>query len=537
LQKRFVDIALIAALAAIYVVAARLGLALDAVAGFATLVWAPTGISLAALLLFGYQLWPGVFIGAVVANVLAGAPIAVAFGIGVGNTAEALLGAYLLRRIPHFHTALDHVRDAVGLIVLAGVLSTTVSATIGVASLYLGKIVSAAQLLETWRAWWVGDMMGALLVAPIILVWSSAARARFRLRWAEGVGLGAAVVVVSVLTFFSETPRIPTPATPFHQTYVLFPVLIWAALRFGPRGALTATFGVSAIAIAGTVQGYGPFVQPVLHDSLLALQTFMAIVTATFLLLGATIAERRRAHEEARRAQQEAAEANRAKAEFLAVMSHELRTPLNAISGYADLLGTGIFGALNEKQMDAVSRIQRNEQHLLALINDVLGFAKVETGRTPIVPENVRVNEAFDAVEPLIQPELDRKHFVFHRDPVRPKLTVRADPKSLQQILVNLLSNAAKYTEDGGTITLGAKRNGATVRIWVRDTGIGIDQEEIKKVFEPFFQAERGSTRRYAGIGLGLTIARDLARRMAGDVTIESKVGRGTTASLVLPAA
>jgi signal transduction histidine kinase len=536
-QKRVVDLALVVALAAIYVLAARLGLALDAVAGFATLVWAPTGISLAALLIFGYRVWPGIFIGATVANILAAAPVAVALGIGVGNTAEALVAAYLLRRIPNFNIALESVRDAVGLIVLAGVLSTLISASIGVASLFLGNVIATPQLFETWRAWWIGDMMGALLVAPIILVWSSARRAHFQRHLPEGVALGAAVVVVSALTFLSAAPGVVTLATPFHLPYLVFPVLIWAALRFGQRGALTAVFGVSAIAVVGTVLGRGPFVQPALHQSLLSLQIFMAIVTATFLLLGATIAERRRAHEEARQAQQEAAQANLAKSEFLAAMSHELRTPLNAIAGYADLLKTGVYGGLNEKQADALARIERNEQHLLALIDDVLGFAKVETGRVRLDPETVHVTQAFDAVEPLIQTELGRKRFVLQRDPLPPRLAVRADPKSLQQILANLLSNASKYTDEGGTITIGAKRDGATVRIWVRDTGIGISSEEVKRVFEPFFQADRGNTRRFSGLGLGLAIARDLARRMSGDLTIESEVGAGTTASLILPAA
>jgi signal transduction histidine kinase len=531
------DTALVAALAALYVAAARLGLALDAVAGFATLVWPPTGISLAALLLFGYRMWPGIFIGATVANVLTGAPLAVALGIGVGNTAEALLGTYALRRIPNFYPALDRLRDVLGLIVFAGLVSTMVSATIGVASLYLGDIVSTAQLRETWRAWWIGDLMGALLVAPIILVWTSRPRARFPLRWIEGAALGAAVVLVGTLTFFSDAPSVSTAVDPFRQTYMLFPVLIWAALRFGQRGATTAAFVVSAIAIWGTALGHGPFVHPVLHERLLALQTFMAIVAATFLVMGAIIAERRRAEEEARVAQRAADAANLVKSEFLAVMSHELRTPLNAIAGYTDLIATETMGPVTEKQRDSLTRIQKNQQHLLSLINDVLGFARVEAGQVLVDLEKVRVKDALDAVEPLIQPELQQKKFLFRRLPVDGALLALADPKKLQQILLNLLSNAAKYTSEGGTIALGAERSGANVRIWVQDTGIGIAEEQLEKVFEPFFQVDRGTKRRYSGVGLGLTIARDLARRMHGDIRLESKLGDGTTASLVLPAA
>jgi signal transduction histidine kinase len=529
------DAALVVALAAVYVAAARLGLALDAVAGFATLVWPPTGIALAAILFFGFRLWPGIFIGATIANVLTGAPVGVALGIGVGNTAEALLGAYALRRIPGFYPALDRLHDVIGLIVFAGLFSTMVSATIGVTSLHLGGIVSAAQLRDTWRAWWVGDLMGALLAAPIILVWSTPPRARFPLRWVEGAGLATAVIFVGMLTFFPDAPVVAVAADPFRQTYMLFPVLIWAALRFGQRGATTAAFVVSVIAIWGTALGHGPFVHPVLHERLLALQTFMAIVAATFLVMGAIIAERRRAEEEARVAQRAADAANLVKSEFLAVMSHELRTPLNAIAGYTDLLVMETMGPVTEKQQDSLARIQRNQQHLLSLINDVLGFARVEAGQVLVEPEKVRVNDALDAVESLIRPELQRKEFVFRRLPVDAALLVIADPKKLQQILLNLLSNAAKYTSDGGTIALGAERSGANVRMWVQDTGIGIAEEQLEKVFEAFFQVDRGTKRRFPGVGLGLTIARDLARRMGGDIRLESKLGEGTTASLVLP--
>src|SRR5688572_20083488 len=272
------------ALAAVYVGAARIGLAIDAVAGFATLVWAPSGIALAALLLRGHRLWPGVLIGAFVANTLTGAPVLVAVGIAIGNTLEAVLGSYALRRIPGFRTSLDRVRDVLGLIVLAAALSTVVSATIGVGSLYLGGIVSPADVGRAWRAWWIGDMIGDLLVAPAILVWSGV-RLTSR-RWSEAAVLMVAVIVSGFLVFGTE-------AAAFHQAYLIFPVLVWAALRFGPCGAASAALVVSVIAVWGTATGHGPFIQPALYDSLLALQTFMGVTAATFLVLGSSIAERR----------------------------------------------------------------------------------------------------------------------------------------------------------------------------------------------------------------------------------------------------
>jgi signal transduction histidine kinase len=526
----------IAALAIVYLVAARAGLMMDAVAGFATLVWAPSGLALATLLIFGPGLWPGVFIGAFLANLLTGAPVPVALGIGVGNTLEAVFAVYALRRIPGFQVSLERLADVIGLIVLAAGLSTMVSATVGVTCLSLGGIVSSGQLGDTWRAWWLGDLIADLLVAPVLLVWATGPR---RLgdpkRRVEALALGVAVIAASLL-IFGGAVGIPTPTGRVAQAYMFFPLLIWAALRFGQRGAITTAFTVSVIAVWGTALGHGPFVRPALHQSLIALQAFMGIAAATFLVLAASISERRRAEDEMRLAHARAAEANRAKAEFLAVMSHELRTPLNAISGYVDLLTLGVDGKLTDKQQASLSRIQLNQQHLLSLIDDVLSFAKIEAGRLSVDVRRVPVHEVVETLEAVVRPQLERKDLIFSYEPGDDALSARADPEKLRQILLNFLANAIKFTPEGGRIQVGADRYEGFVRIWVSDTGIGIPSDMIAHVFEPFFHVERGTTRRYPGIGLGLAIARDLANAMNGEVRIESTAGRGTTISVLLPA-
>ena len=159
------------ALAAVYVFAAKLGLLMDAVGGFATLIWPPTGIALVALLLWGPSLWPGVFVGALITNVWTGAPALVAGGIAVGNTAEALLGAWAVQRATGLREAPRRLPDVVALVGLAAIVSTAVSASIGTLSLWAGKIVSAAHVVETWRAWWLGDAAGDLIFAPLLLAW------------------------------------------------------------------------------------------------------------------------------------------------------------------------------------------------------------------------------------------------------------------------------------------------------------------------------------------------------------------------------
>lgn len=520
-----------AALAAVYIVAARLGLELDAVSGFATLVWPASGIALAALVILGVRLWPGIFAGAFIANTLVGAPLLVAIGIGTGNTLSALVGTYLLRRIPGFDPSLARVRDTLGLILGAAVASTLVSATIGVGSLVLGDRIPDGSGVETWRAWWLGDAIGDLLVAPLLLVSARGTRFPTGARLVEAIALGATTVAVGLVVFHGSENYGTLTA------YLIFPVGIWAALRFGPRGAATTILVASAGAVWGTTLGHGPFVRDQLHESLFALQFFTSVVAVTLLVLAAAVAERRVAEEEALRAHREADEANRSKSEFLAVMSHELRTPLHAIAGYAELLTLGAHGALNEKQMESIGRIQRNQEHLNSLIGDVLSFARLEAGKLVITPVVFGVTEALDEVEPLIQPDLRRKKLAFERHSCPPGLLVTADREKLRQILVNFLTNAAKYTEDGGTISIGVDATAGSATIWVKDTGIGIPPEQLARVFEPFFQVERGRTRRFAGIGLGLTIARDLARAMGGDVTIESVPRQGTRVAVRLPTA
>ena len=537
MRTRIADAGVFVGVIGIYVLAARIGLSLDAAAGFATLVWPPTGIALAVLLLLGMRLWPAIFIGAVLANLLSGASVLVALGIGCGNTCEALVAVALLRRVSGFAVTLETIRSVLSLFLFAALFSTLVSATFGATSLYLGHIITAEKFGEVWRTWWIGDSVADLIWAPIVLVWARRPQVRFTHRAGEGFALGTMVIVAGLMTFFSDLPFLPQSVSPFYQAGVLMLVLLWAVLRFGQRGATSAAFGISKLAILATVLGHGPFVQPRLSAGLLALQAFMATIGAIFLLIGATVVERRLAIDESHRAQQEASEANLSKSEFLAVMSHELRTPLNAIAGFAQLLQENVHGTLNEKQADDVARILRNEKELLAIIDELLGFVSAEKGEVSVDGQDMKVADAFDAVEPVMQPELGRKHLVLKRDLDPLQLAVHADPKSLQQILLNLLSNASKYTNDGGTITLGADRDGEAVRIWVADTGVGISEREMQRVFEPFFQAERGTTRRYSGIGLGLSIARTLARRMHGELTIASTEGSGTTASVVLPAA
>ncbi len=236
-----------------------------------------------------------------------------------------------------------------------------------------------------------------------------------------------------------------------------------------------------------------------------------------------------------RAARGEAEEANRAKSDFLARMSHELRTPLNAIGGYAELLRMEIQGPLSDAQRDALERVTRNQRHLLALINDILNFARIEKGQITVDLGPVAVHEIVASLEALVAPQLRTKALDYVVTEVDPTLTLRTDGEKVRQILLNLLSNAAKFTPAGGRVTLTVGCDAAQVRIAVHDTGSGIPADRLDEIFEPFVQIERSLARSHEGAGLGLAISRELARALGGELAVASELGAGSTFTLVLP--
>jgi signal transduction histidine kinase len=245
--------------------------------------------------------------------------------------------------------------------------------------------------------------------------------------------------------------------------------------------------------------------------------------------------EAKQAKEEAMAAVARAALADRAKTDFLATMSHELRTPLNAIAGYAELLELGMRGPVTEQQREAIARIRRSEQHLLGIVNDILMFAKTETGRVPLKLENTTVVSVLDSVRFLVEPLLAASEIRLTQDGCREEISVVADRDRLNQIVVNLLSNAVKFSPRGGEVRIFCEVKEHLVAIHVEDDGHGIAADKLEEIFEPFVQLSSGLTRTAEGSGLGLAISRELARLMGGDVTVRSELGKGSTFTLTLP--
>lgn len=242
------------------------------------------------------------------------------------------------------------------------------------------------------------------------------------------------------------------------------------------------------------------------------------------------------AREAAVEARQSAEEANAAKSQFLAFMSHELRTPLNAIAGYVDLILAGVHGPITPAQHQALDRVKRSQHALLGLINNVLNFARLDAGHVDLNIDDMPASEIMTLVEPLVVPQLEAKGLQYKfgcDDGAR----VRADAEKTQQILLNLVSNAIKFTESGGRVAIDCQQDTEYVLFSVSDTGRGIASEKQAAIFEPFVQLDRTLRSTHEGVGLGLAISRDLALQMNGKLEVESEVGKGSRFTLFLPSA
>ncbi len=455
-----------------YVVTGKLGLSISPVGGFASLVWAPTALSLVALLVGGIRLWPAVAAGAFVINLWNGAPPLMAGAIGLGNTLEAVVGAAAVRRVPGFQRSLGRFADVLAVVVLAGLASTVISATVGTACLVLRGVVAphhgAARL---WSVWWAGDFTSDLILAPLLLTWTSGARVDTRRAVvAEAAALGAVLFTVSAFVFFG--PPEVSGASPVSRPSLLFVPLIWAAFRFGTRGAATAVALMAAVAVCGTYTGHGAFMRAVPIASLIALHVFFVSTALPLLALGAVVCERADLYAREQSARAEAQAATRAKDDFLAVLSHELRTPLQSMFGWTQILKTHTHDAAMVEK--GLATIERNVRLQTQLIEDLLDVSRIVAGELRLEWRPVDVASVVAAAIESTTAAAQAKAILLDATLGPVDGTVLGDPDRLQQVVLNLLTNAVKFTPRGGRIRVRLDCDDTTTRITVEDSGRGM---------------------------------------------------------------
>ena len=521
------------AFVAVYFVAGKLGLSLAFVNASATAVWPPTGLAIAALLLFGPQLIPGILIGALAVNLGTSGDLPSSAGIAIGNTLEAILGSYLVQRWASGRNAFERPQNVLLFALFAATVAPAVSATIGVSTLAIRGLAEWSDFAPIWLTWWLGDANGALLVAPVVVLWV-AYRGAIRPEKLAEAGLLAVGTVATALLIFGGLQ----PASVRHLpiAFLTFPVLVWAAFRFGPRAAATANLAIGGIAVWGTLNGFGPYALESQNESLLVLQAFMAVAAVTSLVLGAAVLDRSRAETRVLAAEQQsrhvAEEGTRLREEFLSVATHELRTPVAAVSGYAQLAQRALEAGRYEGVGDAVGSIVRQSRRLAALITQLLDASHVDAGRFEIDRRLTDVSAAAVwAVEAARMGDAGRHEWDVH---IGAGIHADVDPDRWEQLVVNLLDNAMKYSETRKTITVSLTEAQNELSLRVADEGIGIPPDRIARIFERFYRAHDDPS--LSGLGLGLYIAREIAERHGGRIQVTSVEAQKTEFTVTLPA-
>jgi len=545
-------------LAGVYYLGGRLGLLFAFQNVYVAPVWPPAGIALAALLLLGRAALPGLALGACatafVNSIASGIPYLTAASISIviaaGNTLEAWVGAALLRSAGGDGRDFERPADVFRFTALAGLLATTIGATIGVAGLCLHNLAQWPQFGFLWWTWWLGDAFGVLVIAPAILCLARWRPGRLHAgRSAEAALFFALLAGFGWLIFGGMAPL---EAHHYPLAHLLLPLCFWPAFRLGRAGSALTALILSGYALWGTARGHGPFALPSPDASLLLLQSYLGVIAVTTLAVAATVHHGhqielalRNARDEldervrARTADLQAAnrqlqEINANQNRFFSIIAHDLRSPFHGLKLLGQLLTTR-RAALNAADLERVTReVEREARGVERLLENLLEWARVQMNRVEFAPTRVDLAAAAADALTSARPYATLKQQTLANE-TPAGLEAQGDPRMIATILRNLLANAIKYTPAGGCVTVAARRAAGGVEIEVRDNGIGLPPEMLTSLFQMGAQVIRPGTEQEQGSGLGLILCRQLAERHGGGIRAESTPGQGSRFIVSLP--
>jgi signal transduction histidine kinase len=542
------------AIGLVYFAFAKTGLALASIHPSATPIWPPTGVALAAVMLRGYRVWPAIFVAAWLANATTAGSLSTSFAIALGNTLESLVGAYLISRWSGGLRTFDSPAGVARFALIVLVAATPISATIGVGSLALAGFADEAYLASTWVTWWLGDLAGALVISPVIVLWiQSGSESRPREDLLETGAVIAAAIAVGIVAFSPLLAQTPSRA-PLGFLAVL--PLMWAALRRNQRDTASVALVLSGFALWGTLSGEGPFARSTLNDSLLLLLMYMISTSVPSLALSAdvavhrqterrlrdahaaldrTVRERTTALEETREALHQAQKME-ALGQLTGGIAHDFNNVLTAIiNSLESARGAVAEDAKTRKRLGRALQAARNGA---ALVQQMLVFAR----RGPLQVQPTDVNKIIISSVAMFSRSCPET--IELRTDLAPDLPwATADATQVQTAILNLAVNARDAMPAGGRLTIRTRSAplagpaqlppGDYVSITIADTGEGMSPDVLARAFEPFFTTKDIGK----GTGLGLSMVYSTMQQMGGDVAIESRPGEGTTVRLMLPAA
>jgi two-component system, cell cycle sensor histidine kinase PleC len=490
-------------------------------------IWLPASVALVAGMVGSWGLFPGIFLGSFFANdILFAPPLYVTAIISLTNAFGPVLGAAAIRRFRPPAGLFTRFSGVLAFLVGAIMLSPAISATGGAIAISIQHSLDATGFYSVWVGWWLTDSGGTLYLAPAVLLWlnierpSEGPRKPFNrhdvLVWL-GVAFGAMLLFA--------TPPLRGSAIRSAFPFLLVVPLSWIALRRSLRAAYTLVSLVSIVACAGTVAGYGPFQDHAIANPLQLVGVLVVLLATNVLTIVALFNERRTAEEN-----------SKIKSSVLASMSHDLRTPLGAIIGFSDAIRNETWGPIGDKRYrEYIDHIHDSGRLLLDIINDILDLSKIEAGKREIRPEMLDGRAIAQACVQIVETKAVEKRIAI-RIEADPELRIYADNLALRQVLLNLLSNALKFTPEDGhvEVRIMADPMGGSA-IEVVDSGVGMDAAGIKIALEPYGQVTGGSVANDIGTGLGLPIAARLVELHGGRLTIASALGKGTQVRVTFP--
>ena len=522
-------------LVAAYCCVAQIGSVAHMVSGFPTLLWPSTSIGVVAMFFWGYEVWPAILLGAFLAGLLVDISVPVAVGIAIGNALEVFAVVYFLRNIVMLDPVLGRMRDSIGL--LATCVSVTVIGTsVGVTSMVLGGGVSAGTLPQTWFAWWLGDSVTALVLVPFLIRWLwRPFFSRTPQELVEGVTVLEILAVADSIAFLSPIAKVRV----LPLAYIFAP-LLWIAMRLGPRGLTLANLLTAAFALSSTYLGLGLFTQGTSDENIFLTQGFIGIIVVVFSIVASSVEEYKetersleghigRLEDVVERVSLE----DKAKTDFIAILAHELRNPLAPIVSAVEMVR--IHGVRSENA-ELFNTIEAQVYTMGRLLDDLLDISRISHKKLILKEELVELQSVLAHSLVTVGPFIAKRgHTITTTYPEHP-VWLFGDPIRLAQIFVNLLHNAAKYTNPGGTITIRCSQGQGVVQVQVADTGMGVEPHMLQKIFEPFVQGRSASSEVGTGLGVGLALTKQLVELHGGSITVASEgKNKGSIFAVTLP--
>ncbi len=518
--------------ALVYFVLARLSLLLAFEGSNASPVWPPSGLAFAAVVLLGWRVWPSIAAGAFVANLVFlmetseapwGSVIVVSMLTGGGNAAEAIVGGLLYKRLGLSASLFSRAQDGFRFVLVACGMCL-ISAMVGPVALIAFGLLPEALFFSVQFTWWLGDVTGVLIVSPVLLCWAGVGSEG----WSGGrplelLSLFVGLILMCGLLFggWLDVSQVGSLA------YLLLPFVLWAAFRFDARVWTLLALLATGLTILGTIHGQGPFSSGSLNQQLLLVQTFLSSMSIVTIILGATVAERRRAQESLERVAVNLREMNKELEQFAYVVSHDLKAPLRAIHQLSGWLSEDYRDKIDEEGQRRFDLLLGRVMRMDGLIEGILQYSRA--GRQAMVLSEVN---ARDVVEEFLKAREKKEGFEVKIEGELPVLT--CDRIQLQQILQNLIDNALKHHgKASGQVVVSSQDAGECWRFTVEDDGIGIDEKHTERIFEMFQTLNPRD--KLETTGVGLTIVKRLVERTGGQVEVKSKLGVGSRFMFTIP--